>query len=358
MPDLAASLDEVVATQLSDLVVNAVLRVELPEAGVEYETAAGTVSREDPTPARAGDAFRIASVTKTFTATTMLQLFSEGRCAPDDPATLHLDEESASILAELHQFEGRSYGPSITLRQLLTHSSGLFDYATSPRFGEALMSDPGRPWRPQDLLQGALEWGEPSFPPDGGYGYAYSDTGYVLLGLVIEKLDGRSLHESYRARILDPIEMCDTYLEGYEDHRGATLLHAFAGPVDVMPLHGSADWAGGGLVSTAADLARFGRALFGGVLIGPSELKAMQAYEFRALDPSRHSPGFVGYGFGLEARQYGDRLFRGHRGHWGVIFHVDPGSGLVITGTVDQSEVRPDELFSRAVDAVGSERGN
>lgn len=354
MPDLVTSLDEVVATQLSDLVINAVLRVELPKDAVAYETAAGTVSREDPTPASPGDAFRIASVTKTFTATVMLQLFAEDRCAPDDPAIGHLDEESASILADLHHFEGRSYGSSITVRQLLTHSSGLFDYATSPRFAEALMADPGRPWRPQDLLQGALQWGEPYFPPDGGYGYGYSDTGYVLLGLVIEKLDGRPLHESYRSRILDPVEMRDTYLEGYEDHRGATLLHAFAGPVDVMPLHGSADWAGGGLVSTAADLARFGRALFAGALLGPSELEAMQSYEFRTLDPSRHSPGFVGYGMGLEARRYSGRLFRGHRGHWGVIFHVDPSTGLVVTGTIDQAEVRPDDLFTTAVDAADS----
>lgn len=352
MPDLATSLDEVVAAQLSDLVVNAVLRVELPRAAAAYEAAAGTVSREDPAVARPGDGFRIASVTKTFTATVMLQLFAEGRCSPDDPVIGLLDGESAAIVADLHHFEGKSYGSSITLRQLLTHSSGLFDYATSPRFAETLMSDPGRAWRPQDLLRGALEWGQPYFPPDGGYGYAYADTGYVLLGLVIETLDGCPLHESYRSRILDPLDMRDTYLEGYEDHRGATLLHAFAGAVDVMALHGSADWAGGGLVSTAADLARFGRALFEGGLLGPSQLEAMQSYEFRTLDPSRHSPGFVGYGMGLEARRYRGRLFRGHRGHWGVIFHVDPRTGLVVTGTIDQADVRPDDLFARAVDAA------
>lgn len=334
--------------------VNTVLRVELPDAGIAHETAAGVVSREDSTPAVIGDAFRIASVTKTFTAALMLQLFAEGRCAADDPAIAYLDGESAAILAGLHLFEGTSYGTSITLRQLLNHSSGLFDYATSSGFTDALMSDPGRPWRPQELLQGARKWGSPYFAPDGGYGYAYSDTGYVLLGLVIEQLDGRALHDSYRSRILDPAGMHNTYLEGYESHRGATLLHAFQGPIDVMPVHGSADWAGGGLVSTAADLARFGRALFEGALVGPSQLQEMQHYEFRTLDPSRHSPGFVGYSFGLEARTYGGRVFRGHRGHWGVIFHVDPHSGLTVTGTIDQAAVRPDQLFSRAIDAVDS----
>ncbi len=358
MFELEESLDKVVEGQLSDRVVSAVLRVEDPTTCFTYEAVAGTVSRDDVTAARRGDTFRIASVTKTMTAAVIVALAYEGRCDLSRAAIDYLDDESAAILATLHRYGGRSYGEKITVRQLLEHSSGLFDYAMSPGFAEALTRDPGRRWRPQELLSGASEWGEPHFEPGGGYRYAYSDTNYVLLGLIIEALDGCRLDESYRSRILDPLGMTSTYLEGYEAHRGGALLHAYQGSHDVMTIHGSADWAGGGLVSCAEDLARFGRGLFGGVVVDPSGLEAMQFYEFRVLDPSRHSPGFVGYGLGLEARRYRQRLFRGHRGHWGVIFHVDPIDGLVISGTINQAAVRPDALFSCAVDAVEAARSS
>jgi len=193
-------------------------------------------------------------------------------------------------------------------------------------------------------------------PPGEGYPYHYSDTGYVVLGLILEHLDGQPLHDLYRRRILDPLEMRETYLEGCEPHRGPPLTHAAEGPFDVMAIHGSADWAGGGLVSTTADLDRFLRGLFGGMLLPPDSLDTMARYDFRTLDPSRHSAGFLGYGMGLEARQVRGRLLRGHRGHWGVLCHCDPATMTTITGTINQAQVRPDALLDGALGCLQGRR--
>jgi D-alanyl-D-alanine carboxypeptidase len=202
------------------------------------------------------------------------------------------------------------------------------------------------------MLEGAIAWGAPQFPPGRGYGYGYSDTGYVLLGLIIERRDGRPLHEAYRARILDPLDLAGTYLEGFEAHRGSAMAHPHQGTIDTFPIHGSADWAGGGLVSDVDDLAAFAQALIAGRVVSGAWLDEMLEYRFRALDPALHSPGFVGYGFGVEARDYDGFLLRGHRGHWGAWMHIDPVSRLTITGTINQADRRPDGIVQGVTAAV------
>ncbi|MFZ9628465.1 MAG: serine hydrolase domain-containing protein [Ilumatobacteraceae bacterium] len=323
------------------------LRVELPVHGVVSRHAAGGLVRGG-TPVDVHTPFRIASITKTFTAAVVVQLAAEGRLSFDDLMTTHLPDSALDLVDRLHVCDGTSYGASITVRQLLTHSSGLFDYAQSHDFFAAITAAPEQPWTPRRMLEGAIEWGQPHFAPGTGYGYAYSDTGYVLLGLIIERLDGRPLHESYRARILDPLDLRATYLEGHEAHRGPEMAHPYQGGFDTWPIHGSADWAGGGLVSDIDDLAAFAQALVAGDVVSRESLHEMLRYDFRTLDPAQHSPGFVGYGFGVEARDYDGFLLRGHRGHWGAWMHVDPHSGLTITGTINQADRRPD----RAVQAV------
>ena len=157
---------------------------------------------------------------------------------------------------------------------------------------------------------------------------------------------------SYRARILDPLGMSGTYLEGFEEHRGPAIAHAHEGEYDVMPIHGSSDWSGGGLVSTVDELAVFAHALVDGRLLDRPLLDEVLRWRFRTLDPALHSPGYLGYGMGVEARDLGGTVFRGHRGHWGVVMHVDPVSGITLTGTINQSSRRPDALAQGAVDAI------
>ncbi len=332
------------------------LRVEVPALGIVSRHAAGTLHRAvdhvDAASATPDSPFRIASVTKPFTSAVVAQLVGEGRLSFDDRIADLLPEEYQDLVPRLHVLDGVSSGERITVRQALTHASGLFDYAMSPAYGRALAADPAHEWTPREMLEGAIEWGAPHFPPGEGYGYAYADTGYVIAGVIIEQLDRRPLWQSYRARILDPLGMRGTYLEGFEPHRGPELAHAYEGDFDVMPLHGSSDWAGGGLVSTVDELAVFAQALVGGRVLPEPLLGELLHWQFRSLDPELHSPGYLGYGLGVEARALSGTVFRGHRGHWGVIMHVDPVSGITLTGTIDQSARRPDDLAQGAVDAI------
>lgn len=329
-----------------------ILRVESPRDGMVFADAVGNlfVGGDVATPSTP---FRVASITKTFTAAAIVQLAHEGRLEFDQPMTSLLPDEYSDLVDRLHVHDGRSHGRAITIRQLLTHSSGLFDYASCDAFFGEIVADPGRPWTPRRMLEGAIAWGAPHFEPDGGYGYAYSDTGYVLLGLVIENLDRRALHESYRARILDPLGMSGTYLEGFEEHRGSPMSHPFQDEFDTAPIHGSADWAGGGLVSTAEELSTFARALAEGRVVPRPQLDEMLAWEFRTLDPSRHSPGFVGYGMGVEARRLEGVELRGHRGHWGSWMSVHTETGLTITGTINQAARAPHVVFGGVVTVLG-----
>ncbi|MFM8312590.1 MAG: serine hydrolase domain-containing protein [Ilumatobacteraceae bacterium] len=348
---LAESLQAAVDAEAGVADEGCLLRVELPGRGLSWSMAAGGIER-------GGDRlmpstpFRIASITKTFTAAIVVQLAAEGRLSFDDLMAPHLPPSVVDLVDRLHVFDGRSHGEHITIRQLLTHASGLFDYAQAEGFFAAIAAAPDRVWTPRAMLEGAIEWGRPHFAPGEGYGYAYSDTGYVLLGLIIEVLDGRPLHESYRHRILEPLGLRATYLEGHEPHRGPAIAHPYQGDFDVMPIHGTADWAGGGLVSDVDDLAVFARALVAGHLVPRPWLDEMLHYGFRTLDPARHSPGFVGYGFGVEARECDGFMLRGHRGHWGAWMHIDPVSGLTLTGTINQAERRPDRIVQAVTAAV------
>ena len=326
------------------------LRVEVPEIGV-WRHVGGAVER-GRAPAMVSSPFRTASITKTFTGVVVLQMAAEGRLALDDLMIDHLPDDYLDLVPRLHVIDGVSYGARITIRQLLTHASGLFDYALSEGFIGAIINDPGRPWTPREMLEGAVEWGRPHFPPGEGYGYAYSDTGYVLLGIIIEHLGGLPLHVAYRNRILEPLGLSATYLEGHEAHRGPVLTHTHEGAFDTSVIHGTADWAGGGLASDVDDLATFARAVVVGRLVAGTWLDELLHWKFRTLDPSQHSPGFLGYGCGVEARNVEGVLLRGHRGHWGAWMHTDPVSGLTITGTINQADRRPDRIVTGAVRAV------
>ena len=340
--DIAHQLQQLVDAEAAVEGATCLLRVEAPAHGV-WHLVAGGLTR-DGEPAAPTTPFRIASITKPFTAVVIAQLAAEGRLRFDDLMTAHLPAGFADLVPRLHVLDGVSYGETITLRQLLTHASGLMDYAMSEGFYGELFKDPSHAWTPREMLEGACVWGAPHFPPGQGYGYAYSDTGYVLLGVIIEHLEGRPLHEVYRGRIIEPLGLSATYLEGFETHRGPEMAHPYEGEWDAALIHGSADWAGGGLVSDVDDLAVFVQSLFAGRLVPPAQLDEMTYYAFRTLDPALHSPGYLGYGFGLEARESDGFLLRGHRGHWGAWMHLDPVSGLTITGTINQSNRRPDPV--------------
>ncbi|MER7133493.1 serine hydrolase domain-containing protein [Streptosporangium saharense] len=293
--------------------------------GVAYTGAAGAFE-PGGRDLRPTDSFRAASVTKTFTAVTVLRLAEQGKLRLDDPISKHLDP---SLVRRVHVLGGHSYGARITVRQLLGHTAGLYDYATDERWIAEVAARPHRTWTPQQLVDWALTHGRPYFRP--GEGSHYSDTGYILAGYVIEKVSGLPLHRAYRTLLLDPLKLRGTYLEHWERHRGAPLSHPYFGSVDARDWNPTFDtFAGGGLVTTAADLTTFFRALFEGrVFHDPATLRAM-------LTATPQSEGTLG--LGIQRLASGGEVLWFHPGAWGAVAAYAPARRISVVATVNQAQ--------------------
>jgi D-alanyl-D-alanine carboxypeptidase len=173
-----------------------------------------------------------------------------------------------------------------------------------------------------------------------GERFHYSDTAYVLLGVLLERATGRRYHELQRDQIVEPLGLADTYLAYHDDpapDARSTEADVWYGDIPVLStgLDLSLDWAGGGQVSTAADLSRFLQALLGGELHRtPTSAAAVRDWR----TPPGLTPPRVGIGLGLLHVTAGRRSVIGHSGAWGVrVFH-DPASGAYLTGTVGQPD--------------------
>jgi D-alanyl-D-alanine carboxypeptidase len=232
-----------------------------------WQGASGLGTLDPARPMRPTDRFTIGSVTKTFVATVILQLVGEGRLALDDS----VDRRLPGLVPN---------GANITVRQLLNHTSGLFNYTEDPRiFAPYLSGDFSYVWRPRQLVAIAIEH-QPLFPP--GARYSYSNTGYILLGLIVQNVTGTGLRQQLQARIFRPLNLDGTTFPQTETAIRGPHAHAYlmgAGPdgglLDVTGLSRTWAWAAGGMISTAEDLARFHRALLHGRLLRPSLLRQM-----------------------------------------------------------------------------------
>jgi D-alanyl-D-alanine carboxypeptidase len=310
------------------------LHVLAPGLGVDDSFAAGAFDRATGRPLRPEHGFRVASVTKTFTAAAVLRLFEEGRLGLDDPIARDLPAE---YVAPLRQ-DGYAVD-GITIRHLLTHTSGIFDYATDQRYFAAVFGAPQRRWTRMDQVKAAMEWGQPRFAP--GAGYHYSDTGYILLGEIIERLTGQPMAQAFRTLIgYDRLRLNDTYLESLETARGGELSHPYFGEMDVIGFDPSLDlYGGGGLVSSTADLARFYRALLRGqVFRRPSTLQVMMTVP----PTNERSPGGP-YAMGLQRMTIGGQECWGHSGFWGTAAHHCPAADVTIVRHTNQAQ--PAETF-------------
>ncbi|WP_084265759.1 serine hydrolase domain-containing protein [Actinomadura macra] len=271
---------------------------------------------------RTADAFRTASVTKTMTATVALRLAERGELRLDAPIGRYLDP---ALVARI------PYGSRITVRQLLEHTAGVYDYVENEEWFQYVLDHPYKTWKPRELVDWALRSGKPYFAP--AQGYHYSDTGYVLAGLVIEKAAREPLHRLYRSLLLRPLKMDRTYLEWWEGHRGPRA-HNYLGDRDTYDYNPTFDtFGGGGLVSTGTDLNRFMRGLFEGrVFQRPATLHAM-------LRPSPQSiKAGESYGLGLARTTVGGETAYGHGGFFGAFQFYVPKKRVAVTGTLTQAQ--------------------
>jgi D-alanyl-D-alanine carboxypeptidase len=271
----------------------AVLQLSAP--GWQYARAAGVADPDTGAPITCEMPFQIGSNTKMMTATVILQLQEEAALSLDDPLSAHLPDIAAAL----------PNGEAMTLRQLANHTAGVFSYTDdapdgAPGIMDGGMSDPDilrRGYEMADLVQFVIEHGAPTFAPGADGQWAYSNTGYILLGMIIEAIENRPLAEVFETRIFDPLGMDDTLYWNDTPTADLGLPRAYLeAPFDVE----TSDWnmsqgaAAGAVISTAEDMHIFTRALIGGDLFAmPETLEAMQDTVLTG------SPNIPAYGIGL-----------------------------------------------------------
>ncbi|MEV6124103.1 serine hydrolase domain-containing protein [Streptomyces sp. NPDC052077] len=264
-----------------------------------WSGTAGVGDLRTGAPRSADDRYRVGSITKTFVATVLLQLEAEGR--------LSLDDTVDSWLPGLVRGNGHD-GRRITLRRLLNHTSGIYNYTSDEGFvrdyflAEGFLAHRFDPVAPRDLVRIAMAH-RPDFAP--GAGWNYSNTNYVLAGLVVEKATGRPYGEEVRRRIIAPLGLRATSVPGDRTGVPAPSGRAYSrfdepltGPThDVTRLNPAIAFSAGEMISDSADLGRFYSALLRGRLL-PRE----QLAEMTTTVPV--APG-AGYGLGLMRRDLG-----------------------------------------------------
>ena len=276
----------------------AIAAVRTPEG--TWVSTLGVANKASGKPMRADMHHRIGSVTKTFTATLLLRADAQGLLSLDDTIDQYI--------------KGVPNGDKITLRQMANMSSGIASYTLDEQFQEELFSNPRKVWKPEKLARIGIE-DSPVFAP--GKGWQYSNTNYVLLGLVLEQVMGKPLGELYQKEIIEPLSLRETSFPNTDpslpkpyDH-GYTLQGQTNGkPTDSTHWNPSWGWSAGAMISTAEDLLVYGRALGTGGGLLPREQQAERLTSFLyGLKPNTPQRA---YGLGLVDQ-------RGWLGHTGEV---------------------------------------
>ena len=280
------------------------------------------------------DAFKIASCTKMFVATVILQLAEEQKLSLQDKILDYLPVSLEFPVQELHLLNGENHAQHITIEQLLSHRSGLANIFTDQQeaFLGILMENPMRQYSATSLMQLYYQLKlntTPHFAP--GKGWYYSDVNYMLLGLIIEQIDQTTLAASIRKRIVSPLKLSNTYFEYYEEvSKSVPMVHQYVGEYDFSSINTSFDWAGGGLVSTHQDLAQFMKALFDHQLISATSLEKMTTVQYTAENESK-------YGLGIYESYYQGEQYFGHYGFYGTYVGYSPASKTVLSYNISQA---------------------
>lgn len=296
---------------------------------VIYAGAFGTLRKDGGAALTTETPFHTASVGKLFTAVTVLRLHERGALDIDAPAARYL---GASFMADLLVVDGIDYGEQITIRQLLSHRAGLGNTDKYLPFNLSILTRPNRVWAPQDLIEQARR-----VPPAGrpGEQTQYSSPGYFLLGLVIEAVTGQPYHQAVRREVFAPLGMDATFERTYEWRGEVQTLHHYAGWNNLTDHNPSFEFADGGFVTTAQDLARFGIAMARSALF-----EIPQRMQLLLSPPDGADP----------TRQYcalGPRLIF-HNGSWGVRFIVLPDEDAVAVIALGQTGARTKMFWDAA----------
>jgi len=301
--------------------------MQAPHIGVEGVVASGMRDPATKTPLTGTETFRIASQTKVFTAAAILRLVEDGKLRVDQPIAGLLSPNLEQILRR------GGYDPSrITLREMLSHTAGLPDYADDPGYQTEVAAHPTERWTRLEQVTWAIT--RLKAPGAPGKVYLYSDTGYVLLGDIIERQTGLAQAAAYRSLIdFKRLGLTDTWFETLEPApaNAPPRAHQFAGGADVTQADPSFDlYGGGGLVSTLRDQAHWMSALFGGrVFHHPQTLALMLT-----IPPvNRAAAGGNDYALGIHRDSFSGVDCWGHSGFFGSGAYYCPRLDLTLAAS-------------------------
>ena len=285
--------------------------------------------------------FYTASVTKMLTATSIGILKDQKKLNFEDNIAQYLTD---SLMSNLHVLNGKEYSNDLTIAHLLQHTSGLPDYFTdttidgSPNIINQLLIDTSKSWSAQEMIEFTKQKMKPHFAP--GKGYHYTDTEYVLLALIIENVSGLSLDKFFKQHIFQPLKMHSSYinLKSSAIDNSLDIAKFYASEYELSSLKSlSADWGGGGLVSTTQDLIGFLKAFNEDLIVTKETRLEMQNWvnETKGME----------YGFGIRkvsidklTETESDLQLIGHSGSTASFLWYCPQLDIYISGTLNQLE--------------------
>lgn len=272
-----------------------------------FSLATGFSNLETKTPMKPSDIMCAGSVGKTFWLAAALQLVKEKKINLDDRVEKYLGKET--------WFNRLPNAKDITVRQLMNHTSGLIRYEFKDQFTKDLTANPDKNWKPEELVAYLFDE-KPPF--EAGKGWDYSDTNYIVLGMIVEKVTGKKFYEETTKRIIKPLKLNKTFPQDKREIKNLIQGYAgennpFGGKNAVLDngkfiINPQFEWTGGGWVSNSEDLARWAKAMYEGKAFDSSLLPEM-------LDgvPAKLGKD-VKYGLGVIIRPTPIGLTYGHSG--------------------------------------------
>lgn len=322
---------------------NVYLLVHSDRLNIHWPMAAG---RTDGVPATPDQPFHTASVGKTFTSVILTQLIERGLARFDDPIAKYLPPE---LLRGIHIYKGKDYSHDIQIKHLLSNTSGLPDYFEDkpkhrPPLLQEILADPQRFWTPQETIEWSKEHLRPHFPP--GKRVHYTDTGYNLLGLIIESIAGAPYEEVLHEQIFRPLQMNHSYLSQFslpavQSAFPVAYLYLDQVKINVSEYRSFSNfYAGGQTVCTTEDLLLFMKALVNHQLVKEDSLRLMQSWSNMQLG--------LKYGYGLMRLQFlpftSKYTVWGHLGASGSFMLYVPAMDVYLAGSFNQTTYRSKAL--------------
>ncbi|HHU99916.1 MAG TPA: beta-lactamase family protein [Bacteroidales bacterium] len=304
--------------------------------GVTWQGASGDLTIDRP--------YFIASTTKLFTTAIILKLRAEGKLSLEDKISKYID---ASILSGLHVYKGKDYSRELSVRHLLSHTSGLPDYfqdkgASGKSLEDEIMAGNDQFWTFEQAIEKSKRI-SPLFVPGTKGKAKYSDANFQLLGKIIETITGKSYSENCQERIIQPLDLSKTYL--YQDATDETpmMLYHKSRKLNI-PKAMTSFGADGGMVSVSADMLVFIEAFFTGKLFPLAYIAELQEWN-RIFPPMRAGVGIHLFKLPRIFDPAGAiPYFIGHSGLSGALAFYSPKENLYIAGTVNQT-AHPDISF-------------